>query len=96
MDIDESLIDGAWRRRRALWSSQGPSVSEKQEADHTDIPSVAAGRKRSRSRDPDDDEAYQQLAWILRERNERNFEHQRVDVVLASRERDLKDFLRLP
>ncbi|RXW20598.1 hypothetical protein EST38_g5252 [Candolleomyces aberdarensis] len=62
VDIDESLIEGAWRRRRALWSSQGPSspsstsTSTPQELE---APSSELGvrRKRSRSKvDSDDDD----------------------------------------
>ncbi|KAJ2930978.1 hypothetical protein H1R20_g6114, partial [Candolleomyces eurysporus] len=60
VDLDESLIEGAWRRRRALWSTQGPSspstsISTPQELK---APSSELGvrRKRSRSKvDSDDD-----------------------------------------
>ena len=55
VDIDESLIEGAWRRRRALWSSQGPSLpptSQKQgEVSHA---VTGVRRKRSRSKAEDD------------------------------------------
>ena len=44
VDIDGSLISAAWRRRRVVWSAQGPDLSS----------AHSAKRKRAQASDPAD------------------------------------------
>ncbi|KAJ6491307.1 Bicoid-interacting protein 3-domain-containing protein [Mycena vitilis] len=45
VDIDDALVRAAWRRRRTVWSAQGPPPNEESET-------VGPNRKRKRTVDP--------------------------------------------
>ena len=38
VDIDGSLVDGAWKRRRVVWSAQGPGLSRAHSAKRKRVP----------------------------------------------------------
>lgn len=40
VDIDGSLIDAAWKRRRAVWSTQGPDISRAHSAKRKRAPGL--------------------------------------------------------
>ena len=51
VDIDDGLVEAAWRRRRALWSTQGPSGPDDNEESEQDGSGRVAKRRRAPSQD---------------------------------------------
>ncbi|PPR02266.1 hypothetical protein CVT24_011615 [Panaeolus cyanescens] len=57
VDIDDSLIQGAWRRRRAIWSMQGPTSGHTELVD-TDPSPPTKKRKKNDTQDKDEEAAH--------------------------------------